>query len=97
MAKLSIAALKRRLTEGVEYTGEFIGKNATICRPGLQVTRRVVVSNKSDLVSRFIDGPKAGGTIYLPWNGKTADERDGSIYVSNSHVNPPEEFLKITL
>jgi hypothetical protein len=95
--KLSIAEVKRRLAPGVEFTGEFVGTNAARCKPGMQVTRRKVVSNKSQLVSQFIDGPKAGETIYLNWTGVTADERDGSIYLTMTEVSPPEEFLKITL
>jgi hypothetical protein len=95
--KIAIAEVKLRLAEGVEYTGEFVGVNARMCKPGMQVTRRVIVKNKSEMVSRFIDGPKAGEVIYLNWKNVTADERDGSIFLSMTETATPEEFLKITL
>lgn len=95
--KIAIAEVKRRLAEGIEYTGEFIGINAKMCKPGMQVTRRVVRKNKTQMVSVFLDGPKVGEPIYLNWKNVTADERDGSIFLSMTETEQPEEFLKITL
>ena len=95
--KIAIAEVKRRLAEGVEYTGEFIGINSKLCKPGMQVTRRVVLKNKTQMVSVFLDGPKKDESIYLHWKNVTADERDGSIFLSMTETERPEEFLKITL
>ena len=97
MAKISIAEVKRRLTVGVEFTGEFVGRNANRCQPGMQRTRRRVRKNKTELVSELLDGPKTGELIYLDWKNVVADERDGSIFLTMMEVEPPEEFLKITL
>jgi hypothetical protein len=36
-------------------------------------------------------------SIYLKWKNVTADERDGSIFLSMTETEHPEEFLKITL
>jgi len=94
--KLSIAEVKRRLSVGVEFTGEFVGTNAGRCQPGMQTTRRRVVKNTSTLVSVLLDGPKKDELIYLDWKNVTADERDGSVFLTMADVNPPEEFLKIT-
>jgi hypothetical protein len=95
--KIAIAEVKRRLAVGTEYTGEFVGVNARMCAPGMQVTRRRVVNNKTQLVSELLDGPKAGQLIYLNWKNVVADERDGSIFLTMTETPKPEEFLKITL
>lgn len=95
--KIAIAEVKRRLVEGIEYKGEFIGINAKMCKPGMQVTRRVVLKNKTEMVSMFLDGPKKDESIYLKWKNVTAEERDGSIFLSMTETERPEEFLKITL
>jgi hypothetical protein len=95
--KIAIAEVKRRLVEGVEYTGEFIGINAKMCKPGMQVTRRVVRKNKTEMVSVFLDGPKKDESIYLNWKNVTAEERDGSIFLSMTETERPDEFLRITL
>jgi hypothetical protein len=95
--KISIAAVKRKLKEGVEYTGEFTGTNSSRCVPNLSKTRRRIIANKSVMVSVFLDGPKVGEKIYLDWKDVTADERDGSIFLTMTSVSPPEEFMKITI
>ena len=95
--KIAIAEVKRRLVEGVEYTGEFIGVNANMCKPGMQVTRRVVLKNMTEMVSMFHDGPKKDESIYLNWKNVTAEVRDGSIFLSMTETEQPEEFLKISL
>lgn len=95
--KISIAEVKRRLDECVKYTGEFIGTNAKRCPPDMQVTNRIVLKNKSQLVSMFLDGPKQGEVIYLNWKYVRAEERNGSIFLSMTETEPEEEFLKITI
>lgn len=92
---MTIAELKRRLAPGVEFTVEFIGVNRRYCRPGSELTRRRVETNKSQLVSRFLDGPRAGELIYLPWAGITAVEREGSVYLSGPDTGG--EFLRIQI
>jgi hypothetical protein len=91
--KISIADVKKRLGVGVEFVGEFVGDNAKFCRPGMEKTRRRVVTNNTQLVSEFLDGPKVGQVIYCKWAGVTADERDGGIFLTSDG----EEFLKITI
>lgn len=99
MAKLSIAELQRRLPIGTEITAEFIGKVNTRMAPDMKISKRKVVNNTKRLLeSEFLDGPKKGQSIFLDWKGVTADERDGSIYLSQSFSpDTSEEFLKITL
>jgi hypothetical protein len=95
--KIAIAEVKRCLAKGIEYPAEFIGINAKMCKPGMQVTRRVVLKNKTEMASIFLDGPEKDESIYLNWKNVTADERDGSIFLSMTETEHPEEFLKITL
>lgn len=96
--KISIAEVKRRLQPGVEYIGEFVGTNRLRCAPGMAVTRRQVVKCTPSLQSVFLDGPKEGHLIYGDWNHVTADERDGSIYLTMDLTQGRrEEYLKITL
>lgn len=96
MAKISIAEVKRRLAVGVTFTGEFVGTNAVRAAPGMKILRRRVISNKSVMTCELLEGPKMGQAIDLNWKNVTADERDGSIYLTMNDIDPPEEFLKIT-
>ena len=41
--KIAIAEVKILLAEGVEYTGEFIGINAKMCKPGMQARINVPI------------------------------------------------------
>lgn len=96
--KITIAQLKRRLPVGTKYTAEFIGVNRRFCKPGMEVTRRIVSKQTSEMVSILLDGPLHGRNIYMKWAGTTADEREGSIYVSGmDEFGTPDEFLKITI
>lgn len=103
MAKLSIAEVKRRLPVGCIYLGEFIGGNAHRAKPGNVCTKRRVETQKSQMVSRLLTGPNSNLSprddnkelIYLHWVGITADERDGSIFLTL--VEGEDEFLKITI
>ena len=104
--KLSIAEVKRRLPVGTEYTGEFIGTMnvRVIGNLGVtnlhkseqeRITRRRIVKQTSEMVSEFLDGPKAGQQIYLTWKGVSAQEdTDGSIVLMMDNVEP---FLRIRL
>lgn len=94
---MKIAELKRRLSEGVEFTVEFIGTNSTRCVPSMTKTRRRIVSNKTQMVSLILEGEKAGEQAYLTWKNVSAEERDGSIFLTKTDAEPPEEFLKITI
>lgn len=96
--KISISEVKRRLHPGVKFIGEFIGINRSICKSGLEITNREVVKNtSSQMISKYVNGPRVGSFIYLTWNGLTAEEKEGSIYLTMTDNDKPEEFLKITL
>ena len=103
--KISIAEVKRRLKIGTEFTAEFIGQNAIHCKTGMQITKRRVLKNNSQLESILLDGPNKGKTIHLNWTNVTAQEKDGSIILSMNEKQgsecvpqqPLDEFLKITL
>ena len=93
--KIAIAELKRMLPVGQEYMAEFIGVNRIHCKPGIQLTKRIVVKSNSELISKFLDGPRINELIYLgSWVGITADKREDGIYLSSSEIG---EFLKISL
>jgi len=102
--KITIAEVKRRLKIGTEFTGEFVGSNAKVCKPGMQITQRRVTKNNKELESLLLDGPNSGQKIYLNWTNVVADERDGSIFLALNEEQALEcvpqrnpEFLKITL
>ena len=92
---------------GTEYTGEFIGAMNTRIIGNLGVTnlvkpeneriaRRRVLKQASEMVSEFLDGPRAGKCIYLTWKGVWAQEdTDGSIVLVMD--NGVEPFLRIRL
>lgn len=91
--KISITEVKRRLVAGTNFVGEFVGDNVRLCSPGMEKTRRCVKKNTTEMVSEFLDGPKVGQSIFCKWAGVTADERDGSIFLTANG----QEFLKITI
>lgn len=94
---MKIAEVKRRLSPNVEFTVEFIGSNSNRCVPNMRKTRRRIVSNKSQMVSVILEGSEAGEQAYLTWKNVSAEERDGSIFLTKTDAEPPEEFLKITI
>lgn len=89
---LSIAEVKRRLPVGAQYKGE----NLAALRPELRgpFTRRVL-SQASDMVSVYLDGPKEGEKIYLgSWRGVQAREEEGAIILHSK--DGAFDFLRIT-
>jgi hypothetical protein len=49
------------------------------------------------MVTVYLDGPKAGKEVYCTWKGVTAKEdTDGSVVLTNTEVQPAEDFLRIT-
>jgi hypothetical protein len=107
--KLSIAALKRMLPVGAEFTAEFCCRTAVIVRGNLgttthfvpqpddlRISRRRVVKQTSQMVSEYLTGPKQGQQIYCQWTGTTARrDASGDIVLTNTQVDPPEDFLRI--
>lgn len=69
---LSIAELKRRLPEGAEFTAKFIGKNMTVARPGMVITRRRVVKQAATMITSVVGGEFDGKLVYCGWRGTTA-------------------------
>ena len=59
-----------------------------------RTSRRVEANSPGMLVSRMLDGPKAGELIYLNWKGIKVAEADGSYLISSDDSEP---FLKITV
>lgn len=95
--KLSRAEVMRRLPVRTQFTGEFIGKNRQICRPGMVVCRRRVLKQTSyEMICLLLDGPKAGSHSHVTWREVQALEREGAIILVMTETDPPEEFLKIT-
>jgi len=91
--KLSKAEVRRRLSPGTQFTGEFIGQNAKFCAPGMEVCRREVQTNSThQLISKLLDGPKVGESIYLQWSNVVAREENSAIILSDEG----DDFLKIT-
>ena len=95
--KITVAALKRSLAVGTEFTAEFIGVNATHAAPGMVKTRRKVTKQKADMVSEILDGPKNGLSIWLNWKGLSVTFVDGSYILTDYNNMRPMDFLKITI
>jgi hypothetical protein len=102
--KIAIAEVKRRLPVGTEFTAEFLREplvvrgncGDTVMAPVQMITRRRVVKQTSQMVSVYLDGPKAGKEIYCDWAGVSArEDTDGSIILTNTKVSPAEDFLRI--
>lgn len=92
---ISIAEVKRRLPVGARYKGE----NLAALRPENRgpFTRRVL-TQASDMVSVYLDGPKEGQKIYLgKWRGVEAREEDDAIILTSVHSKDGAfDFLRIT-
>mgnify|MGYP003989206587 FL=1 len=97
---LAIAALKRMLPVGTEFTAEFCGHNIVklIMRcdkwAGKLITRRKVTRQTGDMVSEFLDGPDTGKEIYLNWKGVKARTNENEEIILTQ--NEDDDFLKIT-
>lgn len=92
MTNISIAEVKRRLPVGAQYTGE----NLVALRPENRgpFTRRVL-SQATEMVSVYLDGPKEGQKIYLgSWRGVEAREENGAIVLRDFLGGL--DFLRIT-
>lgn len=92
---MKISELKKLLPVGKEFVVEFIGINRKLCLPGMELTKRVVHQNNSQLVSQFLEGPKINQLIYMSWKGIEASERDGSIFLSGTDSGG--DFLRIQI
>lgn len=91
--KMSIAEVKRRLSPGTFFTGEFIGRNGLICKPENKILRRQVIAQKSqEMESKLKEGPDEGKSTYLSWPGVIA-RLDGDAIILTC---TGEDFLKIT-
>lgn len=84
--KISIAEVKRCLPVGKEVSFEYVG----FPKNGVKSKRKVIKNSSYQLITTILDGPKTGESVYLDWNGVTADERDGDVYLKDT-----EEFVKI--
>ena len=93
--KLSIAEVKRQLPVGTEFTAEYCGPCVRFATE--LVTRRRVVKQTGTMTTRILTGSKAGHLVYCEWHGVVAREECGSIVLTNTQVQPAEDFLRITL
>jgi len=92
--KIAVAALRRLLSEGVEFFGTL--PNAP--DPAMRTCRRRVVSNSShQLVSELLEGPKAGNNIYLDWKGVSVVISDGRYALRQKYRDKIETFLVVEL
>lgn len=95
--KVSIAGLQTMLRPGTKVVGEYLGPTAArvqATKPGhMKTTREVLKNNSYQMVSKVLDGPRAGESTYLTWKGVKAELRDGSVYLTNEGA----EFLKLTI
>lgn len=103
--KISIAEAKRRLPVGAEFTAEVLvpsiavrgNTGNTTLGATVNVYRRRVTKQKSSMVSVYLDGSRAGREIYLNWKNTVARvEDDGSIIITMTEADPPEDFLRIS-
>jgi len=92
MKKVTVAALRRLLPVGTEFESYLPGARDA----AVTTTRRRVASNSAgQMASLILDGPKAGGLIYLSWAGLKV-ETDGPHYYL---INPDDGpwFARFTL
>ena len=91
--KVTVVALRGLLSVGTEFESYLPYARDT----ANSTTRRRVVSNSAKLLSSlFLDGPKAGGLIYLDW-ARLKVETDGTHYYL---INPDDGgpwFARFTL
>lgn len=94
--RVANTALRRALPVGTTFVCEFIGANRHLCRPGLEKTRRRVVSQTPrEMVSEFLDGPSPGEVIWLTWAHCVARHEDGAYILSTKQDG--DDFLRISV
>lgn len=60
----------------------------------MECTRRRVISNTAkEMRSLLLTGPEEGREIWNTWDGVTASEENGDIYL----IREGEKYLKITI
>lgn len=91
--KISISALRRRLTPGKQFTATYIGPNCNAALHNVESTRLVVSQTANQMVSKTLDGVRPGAEVYCTWNGVTAEEHDGYIWLTQGGDDEP--FLKL--
>jgi hypothetical protein len=108
MRQVSAAYLRKILAVGCEYEGTFCGPPMVVLGNAGEREfvvdreprrRRVVKQTNREMVSVFLDGPKANELIYLQWKGTKVrfDEFLGAYVLSHAHGWQEEDFMSIVI